>query len=89
MTDVPAFNPQAFLSVVGAGRTLTKYRKNQRIFSQGDLRIWFFIFETGKVKVTVVSERGKEAVVAMLGKDEFCGEGCLSGQPKRLPPQPP
>ena len=84
MTDVLSFNPQAFLSVVGAGRTLRKYGKSQRVFSQGDTADSVFYIQKGKVKLTVVSERGKEAVIAMLGKDEFCGEGCLSGQPLRM-----
>jgi CRP/FNR family cyclic AMP-dependent transcriptional regulator len=84
VTDVLSFNAQAFLSVVGAGRTVSKYRKNQRLFSQGDSADSVFYVQKGRIKLTVVSERGKEAVVAMLGKDEFCGEGCLSGQPMRM-----
>ena len=84
MTDVISSRPEEFLSVVGAGRTLAKYRKNQRLFSQGDHADSVFYIRKGKVKVSVVSERGKEAVIAMLGRDEFCGEGCLTGQPKRI-----
>jgi CRP-like cAMP-binding protein len=56
----------------------------QHIFSQGDLADSVFYIEEGKVKLTVISEQGKEAVVAILGKGEFCGEGCLAGQQKRI-----
>ncbi len=84
MSDILSFNPQAFLSVVGAGRTVAKFRKNQRIYSQGDSADLVFYIQKGRIKLTVVSERGREAVIAMLGKDEFCGEGCLSGQPRRM-----
>jgi len=80
----PAFDPRAFLSKVGAGRTIAKYRANQVVFSQGDAADSVFFIEEGKVKVTVVSEQGKEAVVAILGTGEFCGEGCLAGQPRRM-----
>jgi CRP/FNR family transcriptional regulator, cyclic AMP receptor protein len=78
------FDPKEFLSKVDGGRTIAKYGKNQKIFSQGDAADSVFYIQEGKVKVTVVSEHGKEAVVAILGKDEFCGEGCLAGQPKRI-----
>jgi len=80
----PPFDPKDFLANVGAGRTLAKYRKDQTLFSQGDTADSVFYIQKGKVKVTVISEQGKEAVVAILGKDEFCGEGCLSGQPRRM-----
>jgi CRP/FNR family cyclic AMP-dependent transcriptional regulator len=82
--DVASPMPEEFLSVVGTGRSIAIYRKNQRVFSQGDQADSVFYIRKGKVKVSVVSERGKEAVIAMLGKDEFCGEGCLTGQPKRI-----
>ena len=78
------FRPQDFLSKVNGGRTIAKYGKNEKVFSQGDAADSVFYIQKGKVKVTVVSEQGKEAVVAILGKDEFCGEGCLAGQPKRM-----
>ena len=78
------FDPKEFLAKVDGGRTISKYRKNQTVFSQGDAADSVFYIQEGKVKVTVVSEHGKEAVVAILGKDEFCGEGCLAGQPKRI-----
>src|SRR2546423_1086852 len=70
--------------MVGPGRPLANYRKNQRLFWQGDAADSVFYIQKGKVKVTVISERGKEAVVAMVGEEEFCGEGCLSGQPRRI-----
>jgi CRP-like cAMP-binding protein len=78
------FDPKAFLSKVGRGRTIAKYRASQVVFSQGDAADSVFFIEGGKVKVTVVSEQGKEAVVAVLGTGEFCGEGCLAGQPRRM-----
>lgn len=70
--------------MVGAGRTIAKYNKNQRLFSQGDTADSVFYIQRGRIKLTVVSERGKEAVIAMLGKNEFCGEGSLSGQSWRM-----
>ena len=79
-----AFHARDFLANIGEGRTIAKYRKGQRVFSQGDIADSVFYIQKGKVKVTVVSEHGKEAVVAIRGKDEFCGEGCLGGQPKRI-----
>ena len=78
------FNSKLFLATVNGGRTLSAYRKGKVIFSQGDPADSVFYIQSGKVKVTVVSERGKEAIVAVQGADEFCGEGCLTGQQKRL-----
>ena len=80
----PPFDPKAFLAKANGGRTISKYRTNQIVFSQGDLADSVFYIHDGKVKVTVISEQGKEAVVAVLGADEFCGEGCLTGQPMRI-----
>jgi CRP-like cAMP-binding protein len=79
-----AFDPKEFLAKVGSGRIIAKYRKGQKLFSQGDPADSVFYIQKGKVKVCVVSEHGKEAVVAVLGTDEFCGEGCLSGQKQRI-----
>ena len=79
-----AFDPKVFLATVNGGRSISKYRMNQKVFSQGTPADAVFYIQKGKVKVTVVSEQGKEAVVAVLGPDEFCGEGCLNGQPVRL-----
>jgi CRP-like cAMP-binding protein len=80
----PAFDPKLFLARENGGRTVSKVRKNQVIFSQGDLADSVFYIRDGKVKVTVISEQGKEAVVAVLGPDEFLGEGCLTGQLRRV-----
>ena len=78
------FDPIVFLGTENVGRTIAKYRKNETIFSQGSAADAVFYILSGKVKVTVVSDQGKEAVVAFLGPDEFCGEGCLTGQLLRL-----
>ncbi len=80
----PPFDPKVFLAKADGGRTIAKYPVNQIVFSQGDLADSVFYIQDGKVKVTVISEQGKEAVVAILGLDEFCGEGCLAGQPRRM-----
>jgi CRP/FNR family cyclic AMP-dependent transcriptional regulator len=80
----PSFDSTSFLAKVGDGRSVGKYRKGQVIFSQGDAGDAVFYVQKGKVKVTVVSEQGKEAVVAILGTDEFFGEGCLAGQALRI-----
>ena len=78
------FDPKVFLATVNGGRSISKYRRNQTVFSQGTPADAVFYIQKGKVKVTVLSEQGKEAVVAVLGPNEFCGEGCLTGQPVRL-----
>jgi len=79
------FDSKVFLATVNGGRSISKYRTNQKVFSQGSSADAVFYIQKGKVKITVVSEQGKEAVVAVLGQDEFCGEGCLTGQqPVRL-----
>src|SRR6476646_8439056 len=64
----------------GKGRSIIKYLKNQVIFSQGDVADAVFHIQKGKLKVTVVSDRGKEAVSGILGPDEFFGEACMTGQ---------
>jgi CRP-like cAMP-binding protein len=73
------FDPKAFLGRIGAGKTVEKYRKNQKIFSQGDIADTVFFIQRGKVKITVLSEHGKEAVVGIFGEGQFFGEGCLRG----------
>jgi CRP-like cAMP-binding protein len=80
----PSFNPKSFLAKVGEGRSIGAYRKDQTVFSQGDPADAVFYLQNGKAKVTVVSEHGKEAVVAILGTSEFFGEGCLAGQARRI-----
>ena len=80
----PLFNSTSFLAKVGEGRNIGKYRRGQVVFSQGDTGDAVFYVQKGKVKVTVISEQGKEAVVAILGTDEFFGEGCLAGQMLRI-----
>ncbi len=80
----PAFNVKTFLSTVNGGRTIAGYRKDQKVFSQGDPADAVFYIQEGKVKVCVISEQGKEAVVALHGDGEFFGEACLTGQPLRL-----
>jgi CRP-like cAMP-binding protein len=80
----PSFNSTSFLAKVGGGRSMSKYGKGQVVFSQGDAGDAVFYVQKGKVKITVVSEQGKEAVVAILGKDDFFGEGCLAGQVQRI-----
>ena len=79
-----SFNPKSFLARIGDGRTIGKYRKGAIIFSQGDPGDAVFYIQKGKAKLTVVSEQGREAVIAMLGADEFFGEGCLAGQAQRI-----
>ena len=80
----PPFDPKAFLANANGERTIVNYRIDQIVFSQGDPADSVFYIHEGKVKVTVISEQGKEAIVAVLGPDEFCGEGCLTGQPLRI-----
>ena len=78
------FDLQAFLASANGGRTISTYRANQTIFSQGESAASVFYIQEGKVKLTVLSEQGKEAIVAILGTGDFCGEGCLAGQPQRM-----
>ena len=78
------FDPKAFLVKVGEGRTITNQAANKVVFSQGDPAEAAFYVLKGKVKITVLSKRGKEAVLAILGAGDFFGEGCLSGQPRRI-----
>jgi len=78
------FDPKRFLAKVGKGKTISKYRKDQIVFSQGQVADAVFYIQQGKVKLTVVSEQGKEAVVAILEPGQFFGEGCLNGHPLRV-----
>jgi CRP-like cAMP-binding protein len=86
VNDTPAFDPRIFLGLgkVGDGRATAAYDKNQVVFAQGDPANAIFYVQKGRVKLTVVSNSGKEAVVAILGTDDFFGEGCLSRQAIRM-----
>ena len=79
-----AFEPQVFLAKAGVGTSIVTYLKNQKIFSQGDPADSIFYIQHGRVKIAVVSDRGKEAVVALLTRSHFFGEGCLAGQQVRM-----
>jgi CRP/FNR family cyclic AMP-dependent transcriptional regulator len=78
------FDPKVFLSKVNGGRVISDYRKDQIVFRQGDPSDAVFYIQSGKVKKTVVSEQGKEAVIALLEAGDFFGEGCLAGEALRL-----
>ncbi len=78
------FDPRIFLAKVGEGKTISKYRKDQIVFSQGQTADAVFYIRQGKVKLTVISEQGKEAVVAILGSGDFFGEGCLIPPPYQI-----
>jgi len=78
------FDVSDFLSKMDGGRTLQTFSKNQNVYAQGGQADAVFYIQEGKVKVCVMSERGKEAVVALHGAGDFCGEGCLTGLPLRL-----
>jgi CRP/FNR family transcriptional regulator, cyclic AMP receptor protein len=80
----PDFDAEVFLSESGKGRTLREYPKNRQIFLQGNAADAIFYIHKGKIKLTVVSKQGKEAVVGILGVGEFFGEGCLAGQLLRM-----
>jgi CRP/FNR family transcriptional regulator, cyclic AMP receptor protein len=79
-----SFDPKRFLAKVGKGKTISKYRKDQIVFSQGQIADAVFYIQQGKVRLTVVSEQGKEAVIAILEPGHFFGEGCLNGHPLRI-----
>ena len=79
-----AFDPKIFLAKVGEGKTVSSYRKDQIVFSQGETADAVFYIQQGKVKLTVLSEQGKEAVVAIVGAGHFFGERCLNGHPLRI-----
>ena len=78
------FDPKAFLAKVGAGKSISKLGKGQNVFVQGDVADAVFYIQKGKIKVTVVSDQGKEAVVGILEPGQFFGEGCLNGHPLRI-----
>jgi CRP/FNR family cyclic AMP-dependent transcriptional regulator len=78
------FDPKIFLAKVGDGRTVTDYQKKQVVYSQGDAAAAIFYIQKGKIKLTVVSKHGKEAVIAIVVAGDFFGEGCLAGQLLRM-----
>lgn len=83
VSQIPAsqgdFDAKAFLGRAGPGRAIERYGRNQKIFSQGDAADTVFFIQKGKVKITVLSEHGKEAVVGIFGEGQFFGEACLEG----------
>jgi CRP-like cAMP-binding protein len=79
-----SFNVDSFLASADGGRRLLNFRKSQKVFNQADPADSVFYIQEGKIKICVVSRRGKEAVVAIHGKGDFFGEGSLTGQPVRL-----
>src|ERR1700729_1314936 len=85
-TQKPAFDPQVFLDSAGLARKVVEFRKKETIFSQGDSANNVLYIQTGGVRLSVINEAGKEAVVAILAPGDFFGEGCLAGQPIRIGP---
>jgi CRP-like cAMP-binding protein len=82
--DVPRFDSRSFLTSVGAGRSTKTFPPKATIYQQGDAADAVHYIEAGKIQLTVVSEHGKEGVIAMLEAGEFFGEGCIAGQPLRM-----
>jgi CRP/FNR family transcriptional regulator, cyclic AMP receptor protein len=80
----PAFDQDAFLATIGKGQKTVSFARRSAIFSQGDAADAVFYIQAGKVKLTVVSNNGREATVGILTDGDFCGEGCLGGQPLRM-----
>jgi CRP/FNR family transcriptional regulator, cyclic AMP receptor protein len=80
----PSFDPKSFLAMVGEGRSIGEYRRDDIVFSQGDPADAVFYVQSGKVKVSIISNQGKEAVVAILETNDFFGDGCLAGQAQRI-----
>jgi CRP-like cAMP-binding protein len=78
------FDPKAFLAIVGDGKTILEFHKDQIVFSQGDAADTVFYVQKGRVKVVVISEQGKEAVVGIFGPEQFFGEGCMNGHSVRI-----
>ena len=78
------FDAQVFVAKVGAGKTVLEFQKHQNVFAQGDVADTVFYIQKGKVKMTVLSDLGKEAVVGILGSGQFFGEGCMNGHKLRI-----
>src|ERR1700719_62976 len=83
-TKQASFDPKVFLAKVGEGKTIQQYRKDQVVFAQGDAADTIFYIQKGRVKVVVISEQGKEAVVGILEPGQFFGEGCMNGHSVRI-----
>jgi CRP-like cAMP-binding protein len=83
-SKIPAFNVKYFLDLAGLRRRVERYRRNEVVFRQGDVANDVIYINEGGIKLTVVNESGKEAVVALLGPGDFAGEGCLTGLPFRM-----
>jgi CRP/FNR family transcriptional regulator, cyclic AMP receptor protein len=83
-TPKTTFDPKAFLAVVGDGKAILEFQKDQIVFAQGDVADTVFYIQKGRVKVVVISEQGKEAVVGIFGPDQFFGEGCMNGHSIRI-----
>ena len=83
-TKQAAFDPKAFLAIVGDGKTILEFGKDQVVFAQGDAADAVFYIQKGRVKVVVISEQGKEAVVGIFGPGQFFGEGCMNGHSLRI-----
>jgi CRP/FNR family transcriptional regulator, cyclic AMP receptor protein len=83
-TKQASFDPKIFLAKVGEGKTILEYRKDQIVFAQGDIANTVFYIQKGRVKVVVISEQGKEAVVGILEPGQFFGEGCMNGHSLRI-----
>jgi len=81
---IAMFDPKDFLKKVGAGKAILEFHKNQKVFEQGDVADTVFYIQKGRVKLTVASEQGKEAVVAILEPLQFFGEGCMNGHKLRI-----
>ena len=83
-TNQAIFDPREFLAKVGEGKTILEFRKDEIVFAQGDVANTVFYIQKGRVKVVVISEQGKEAVVGILEPGQFFGEGCLNGHSLRI-----
>ncbi len=83
-SDKGAFDPREFLAKVGEGKTIVEYRKEEVVFAQGDAADTIYYIQKGRLKVVVISEQGKEAVVGMLEPGQFFGEGCMNGHSVRI-----
>ena len=84
MGNPATFDAHEFLGKVGVGKAILKLEKNQNVFVQGDVADTVYYIQKGKIKLTVISQHDKEAVVGILGPGQFFGEGCMNGHPLRI-----